>query len=129
MQNTNHVRTSNMVSASKPSVSVLKHQIQYIFQHVKYVQCLYHIKYRHQNIKYSVIVNKYQPSGTRGTCSPSATPAKSKMTARGPQNGLWSLERCLSIYIYYHKTSNIMIYVGFVLYCFDVITSLNSFAC
>ena len=32
-------------------------------------------------------MNQYQPSGAWGTCSPPATPAKSKMAARGPQNG------------------------------------------
>ena len=37
---------------------------------------------------------KYQPSGTVGTRSPHA---KSKMGARGPQNGRWGLERCLSL--------------------------------
>ena len=30
---------------------------------------------------------KYEPSGKGGTCSPPATPAKSKVAARGPQKG------------------------------------------
>ena len=37
---------------------------------------------------------KYQPSGAGGPHSP---PAKSKMAARGPQNGRWGLERCLPL--------------------------------
>ena len=36
----------------------------------------------------------YQPCGTGGTRSP---PTKSKMVARGPQNGRQDLERCLPI--------------------------------
>ena len=39
-------------------------------------------------------LDKYQPSGAGGTPSPPATPAKSKMAARGPQNGRRGLERC-----------------------------------
>ena len=38
----------------------------------------------------------YQPSGVGGTHSLTSMPVKSKMTARGPQNGRWSLERCLT---------------------------------
>ena len=51
---------------------------------------------------------KYQPSGEGGTRSAPATlhrrtactaapPAKSKMAARGPQNGRGGLERCLPL--------------------------------
>ena len=42
-------------------------------------------------------LNEYQPSGEGGTRSPPATPAKSKMVARGPQNGRGGLERCLPL--------------------------------
>ena len=48
------------------------------------------------SLDYAVkIVFKYQPSGEGGTRSPPARPAKSKMAARGPQNGERGLERCL----------------------------------
>ena len=45
-----------------------------------------------------VLFLKYQPSGEGGTHSPPATPAKSNMAARGPQNGRWDLERCLPVF-------------------------------
>ena len=41
--------------------------------------------------------HEYQPSGEWGTCSPPATPAKSKMATIVPQNGLWGLERGLTL--------------------------------
>ena len=40
---------------------------------------------------------KFQPSGEGGTRLPPATPAKSKMAARGPQNGRRGLERYLPL--------------------------------
>ena len=42
---------------------------------------------------------KYQPSGTGGTLTAcnAAPPGKSKMAARGPQNGRRGLERCLPL--------------------------------
>ena len=42
-------------------------------------------------------MEKYQPSREGSTRSPPATPAKSKMAARGPQNGRRGLERCLPL--------------------------------
>ena len=40
---------------------------------------------------------EYQPSGKGGARSPPAPPAKSKMATRGPQKGVWGLERCLPL--------------------------------
>ena len=43
------------------------------------------------------ILSKYQPSSKGGTRSPPAIPAKSKMVARGLQNGRRGLEMCLPL--------------------------------